>query len=712
MTSYAIVCAGGGPRASSGLRARFPGVPFRYAGAAVQAPFGVVADPTLAHALRAVEEEITIVVDPAVLLDPVAAEALVAAVEEGTIVAPVLLDDDARVVAAGHRLVGDPARERARVHALGAGATLAALGAASVREAFAPDAFDGRCIAAHTATLRAVAPDGAEPDAWLSATAAARADGVRLIVAQLGVRVAPDDLPEHGDDPRRAAAERRLAVHALPAWSGFAAEAALGHVTRTLRTPYGADVRVADPAPRAVAVIVGTPADGSGFERMLRANGLPLDAVVVADGADAFAPAEKALRNRGDRYAAFVDARTVLPPNWLDALVDALERDPLAAFATFAPRGADARATVVAPARIPGCEKLDAFETLHGALGDLMLRVARERGRGVVRADGASCTLAPPVSDAAFRLRYGCNPADATLSPAAAAPRFRGIASIVMLSWNAAEFTRLAVESIRAVTRYPHEIIVVDNGSAEPTLRVLESLAAEHGVRVVYNGRNLGFGGGMNVGMAHARGDVVVLLNNDVIVTEGWLEDLVGALETRRTVGCTAPRSNIVASEQVVAVNYTDDVAMHRFAAERRRALCGRGYVAHRIVGFCLCLDRAVIDGVGGFDPRYGLGNFEDDDLAVRIRAAGWGIFVCDDVFIHHFGSVSFKANAVDHRAHMERNWRAFCAKWGLPEAPLASPYDARGLARRGFERDAHFVPLPTPAEPAQPAASAARVPA
>ena len=66
---------------------------------------------------------------------------------------------------------------------------------------------------------------------------------------------------------------------------------------------------------------------------------------------------------------------------------------------------------------------------------------------------------------------------------------------------------------------------------------------------------------------------------------------------------------------------------------------------------------------------------------------------MCDDVFIHHFGSVSFKANALDHRAHMERNWHAFCEKWGLPDAPMATPYDARGLARPGFERDAHFVP-------------------
>ena len=99
-----------------------------------------------------------------------------------------------------------------------------------------------------------------------------------------------------------------------------------------------------------------------------------------------------------------------------------------------------------------------------------------------------------------------------------------------MLSWNAGQFTRIAVDSIRAVTRYPYEIVIVDNGSDEATHAVLEGLAADgDDVRIVYNGRNLGFGGGMNVGMRHARGDVVVLLNNDVVVTQGWLEDMVGA---------------------------------------------------------------------------------------------------------------------------------------------------------------------------------------
>ena len=144
---------------------------------------------------------------------------------------------------------------------------------------------------------------------------------------------------------------------------------------------------------------------------MLRANGLALDDIVIADGPDALERADRALRNRGDRYVAFVDARCVLLPGWLDTLVHALERNALAAFATFAPSGADARATVVAAARIPACERLDAFETLHGSLADFVLRVARDRERGIVRARGRAADAAAAGRrrrvPAALRLRAG-----------------------------------------------------------------------------------------------------------------------------------------------------------------------------------------------------------------------------------------------------------------------------------------------------------------
>ncbi|MDB5072011.1 MAG: hypothetical protein JWM87_3122, partial [Candidatus Eremiobacteraeota bacterium] len=341
--AFAIVCAGGGPRAAAALRARFPDVPFRYAGPAASAPYGVLADPSPAAALRAVEAEFAIVADPAVLLHPAAARSLLDAAAAGMAVAPVLLEAGGCVAGAGTVLAADPVRGRAVAHAVARGAELK-----NVRETPAPDALDGRCVAGRTETLRLIAPEECGADAWLAATAAARTRGVVLAIAPVTVGMEGAAVRQDGDDPRRAGAQSALLAHASPPWAAFAADAVSGNVRRTVRAPYGNDVHVVESAPRAIAVVAGIPADRDGFERALRANALPLDDVMYADGPDAVAVANCALLNRGDRYVAFADARTVLRAGWLDALANALENDPFAAFATLAPHGCDARATLVA----------------------------------------------------------------------------------------------------------------------------------------------------------------------------------------------------------------------------------------------------------------------------------------------------------------------------------------------------------------------------
>jgi O-antigen biosynthesis protein len=266
--------------------------------------------------------------------------------------------------------------------------------------------------------------------------------------------------------------------------------------------------------------------------------------------------------------------------------------------------------------------------------------------------------------------------------------------SIVMLSWNAPEFTEFAVASIRANTPLAHEIIVVDNGSDAETR---ERIARIPDLRVIWNAVNTGFAFGCNQGMAAARGTHVVLLNNDVIVTAGWLEALIAVQQNNPAVGCSAPRTNSIAGpQQVDAVPYHDLAGLPAYAAARAREWRGRWTRQARVVGFCMCINRRVIGEIGGLDPRYGTGNFEDDDYCMRMRAAGYDIAVCEDAFIHHFGSATFKRNAVDYRATIEHNKEIFAARWNVTYAGDA--YDARQALQRGFVHARDFVPLPAPA--------------
>lgn len=493
----------------------------------------------------------------------------------------------------------------------------------------------------------------------------------------------------------------------------------LATIRFTTRQSYGTIENEQRPTPPTTVVVHGAGAGPS--DATLRANRSPIEGIVRCDDAEAVARTREAMALRGQRYVAVVRSDTRLDAGWLDTLIAQVEVLPNLAAATYAselPLGenvatlaADARCTLLALARIPAHIELRDGATLDGAVAELLLReLALERGtRGVPRALGQ---LGPVTEDAEFARAQGMELRAIFDTSTEAVERVlrarsqpvRGLVSIVTLSWNAPSFTQKALASIRAHTSEPYEVIVVDNGSDGPTRAMLQAIDDPH-VRVIYNPTNRGFAGGSNDGMAAARGEYTVLLNNDVIVPAGWLDGLLAPFGRIPGLGVTAPRSNKVAGHQLLAdALYPDERAMLEFAAQRRETWAGTGYITDRAIGLCLCVDRRVIEAIGGFDERFGMGNFEDDDFCLRVRAAGYGIYICDDVFIHHFGSQSFAANNVDYAASMRGNWSKFAQKWGYPPAFPENGYEPRHAFTKGFDRARHYVPLA--AVPAAPPVS------
>ena len=115
-----------------------------------------------------------------------------------------------------------------------------------------------------------------------------------------------------------------------------------------------------------------------------------------------------------------------------------------------------------------------------------------------------------------------------------------GLASIVIPCWNQLEFTRQCIAALLQHTRPPWELIVVDNGSTDGTGAYLNGVqdAAAVPVTVISNRENLGFPAAVNQGSQQARGEYLVLLNNDVVVTDAWLDQLIALAEMR--VDCRA----------------------------------------------------------------------------------------------------------------------------------------------------------------------------
>ena len=164
---------------------------------------------------------------------------------------------------------------------------------------------------------------------------------------------------------------------------------------------------------------------------------------------------------------------------------------------------------------------------------------------------------------------------------------------------------------------------------------------------VVHDERRRGFAATCNLGIAQAKGDFVLLLNDDTIVAEGWLSRMLDVMDAFPDVGLVGPVSDNVSGPQ------------------RREPLPGPiSQESSRLVGFCLLIRRAVVEKIGGFDERYPA-NYEDDDYCLRAAAAGFKARIALDSFVHHEGQATFRAIGADFAAAMEAGWQVFRAKWG-----------------------------------------------
>lgn len=272
----------------------------------------------------------------------------------------------------------------------------------------------------------------------------------------------------------------------------------------------------------------------------------------------------------------------------------------------------------------------------------------------------------------------------------------QGPVSIVIPVLDNLDLTRRCVESIFQNTGVPFELIVVDNGSGPAVAHYVRQLQSLH-PEVIYlrNERNEGFGHACNQGFAVATGRFVALLNNDVRVTAHWLERMLALLRIDAQLALVGPRTNRASGPQVVAeaaqVAAGDAEAFAEVWAREHR---GEFSLVTRVVGLCWVMRRAVIDEIGGFDPCFGLGNFEDDDLCLRVARRGWLAGIADDVYVHHEGSATFREHRIDYATLMRQNWRWFCAKWGH-HGRLGESYPARDLAlARPFSSTRDHVPV------------------
>jgi GT2 family glycosyltransferase len=234
--------------------------------------------------------------------------------------------------------------------------------------------------------------------------------------------------------------------------------------------------------------------------------------------------------------------------------------------------------------------------------------------------------------------------------------------SIVIPVYNQLEMTDDCIKAIREHTQ-DYELVIVDNGS-DPVVPARYFLFE----KVIRNETNLGFPVAVNQGIREAKGDIIILLNNDVIVTSGWADKLVKHLETYSIV---APLANYCAGlqQQVTLETYSDDKELNAAATKWGEDHDKEFLEVNFVIGFCMAFKKSLWEELGDFDESLWPCSGEEIDFCFRARAKGYKVAIARDAYVHHIGSQTFmqmeKDGQLNYIGTIRKNDIHLAQRWG-----------------------------------------------
>jgi GT2 family glycosyltransferase len=260
--------------------------------------------------------------------------------------------------------------------------------------------------------------------------------------------------------------------------------------------------------------------------------------------------------------------------------------------------------------------------------------------------------------------------------------------SIIVVSFNTRDDLNRCLESLTtAPPDLSHEIIVVDNGSADGSAAIVRRYPS---VRLIEAGENLGFAAANNRGIRKSRGTLLLLLNSDTVVPARALDRLAAILRAHPDAAVAGPR--LVDATGQAELSFGPMLAPLAEWRQRRlvRGLNRRAPQTIRIVetmtrqerypdwvsGACLLVHRADAEAVGLLDERFFMYT-EDVDFCAAVRASGRRILFTPDVEITHLRGRSAATAPEDTRAAYRRSHLAFYQKHHPVLAPFLRLYRA-----------------------------------
>lgn len=263
--------------------------------------------------------------------------------------------------------------------------------------------------------------------------------------------------------------------------------------------------------------------------------------------------------------------------------------------------------------------------------------------------------------------------------------------SIIILNFDGTKDTLACLESIQKlqVTNYSLQVVVVDNGSEEE-FRIHDSGFKIKEIKIIRNEKNLGFSGGNNVGIRYAlehSSDYVVILNNDTQVDKNLIVELLKVAESNKKIGIVSPKIYFAKGHEFHKSRYAEvekgKVIWYAGSNMDWSNIIGSHVGVDKVdhgqyedsgntelaTGCCMMVNREVLESVGLFDEKYFL-YYEDADISVRAKKAGYKIMFAPKAFLWHLnaGSAGGSGSSLQDY-YISRNRLLF----GIRYAPLRS---------------------------------------
>lgn len=226
--------------------------------------------------------------------------------------------------------------------------------------------------------------------------------------------------------------------------------------------------------------------------------------------------------------------------------------------------------------------------------------------------------------------------------------------SVIIVNWNGEKIIDTCISSLYKQNYKNFEVIVVDNNSTDKSKDVVKKKFKK--VKLVDNKQNVGFAEGNNIGIKHAKGKFILLLNTDAIITARLLDRLLESLQKDETLGIVQPKILYQSNE-----NHADDTinSVGTFLTNSGflyypgygKSDNNLDYKKEKEIfsayGACMLIKKEVIEKIGLFDADYFM-YFEETDFCMRAWLSGWRIKYIPHAHIYHAGGVSSRKFGTD----------------------------------------------------------------